>query len=270
MAVVQALYYTDPLCPWSWALEPTLRRLQWELGQELRLTYVMSGMGNELQDPAQAALQALEASQASGMPVDVRLWLRDPPTSSHPACIAVEAAGEQGDPGPYLRRLREAVMCRQHKLEGAEELTAEARATPDLDLERFKLDIGSSAILEKLGADLERARSVSSRHHSSGPDRVKLPSLEFRGPDGEAHGVYGYSDYPALAAAAQAAGAQLDPGPAPSVCDALRRFGTMSAAEVAAVCGLSGPAAATELWRLATEWQARPERLGTSELWTRA
>ena len=108
MAVVQALYYTDPLCPWSWALEPTLRRLQCDLGQELRLTYVMSGMGNELQDPA------------------------------------------------------------------------------------------------------------------------------------------------------------------PSVCDALRRFGTMSAAEVAAVCGLSGPAAATELWRLATEWQARPERLGTAELWTRA
>src|SRR5438094_9158547 len=107
MAVVVALYYTDPFCPWSWALEPTVRRLECEFGPDLRLTHVMAGMGGELEDPAQVALQALEASQSSGMPVDVRLWLRDPPTSSHPACIAVKAAAEQGDPGRYLRRLRQ-------------------------------------------------------------------------------------------------------------------------------------------------------------------
>ena len=36
MAVVEGLYYTDPFCPWSWALEPALRRLEWELGGALR------------------------------------------------------------------------------------------------------------------------------------------------------------------------------------------------------------------------------------------
>ena len=270
MELVHALYYTDPFCPWSWALEPTLRRLLSEFGHGLRLTYVMSGMRSELQDASQVALQALEASQASGMPVDPRLWLRDPPSSSHPACIAVEAAAEQGDPGPYLRQLREAIMCRQRKLEGAEELVAEARSLPELEVNRFKLDLGSNAILEKFGRDLERARSVPSEHHSEGSDRVALPSLEFRGPDGQVHGVYGNSDFPELAEAAQAAGAQPSGAPPPSVGEALRQFGSMSAVEVAAVCRLPGPAASAELWRMATEWQAKPERVGTAELWTPA
>jgi predicted DsbA family dithiol-disulfide isomerase len=270
MDVVEVLYYTDPFSPWSWALEPGVRRLCQEFGDNLRITYVMSGMRSELEDEKQVLLQALEASAASGMPVDVGLWLRDPPRSSHPACIAVKAAAEQGNPALYLRRLREAVLCRQRKLEGAEELTAEARAVTSLDLNRFKLDIGSNAILEKFGFDLDRAQAVDPSHYSEGSARVALPSLEFRGPDGQVHGVYGYSEYPELRDASLAAGAQSAGAPAPSVTEALRQFGSLAAAEVAAVCGLPGPAASAELWQLATEWQVKPERFGTAELWTLA
>lgn len=272
--VVQARYYTDPLCPWSWALEPARQKLQRDLGSSLRISYVMGGMREELQDARQVALQALEAAAASGMPVDVRLWLRDPPRSSHPACLAVKAAAEQGDPGPYLRRLREASLCRQRKLEGAEELIAEARAIPSLDLDRFKLDISSNAVLESFGADLDRARSVPQEHHSGG--RVKLPSWEFLGPGGAIHGVYGFADYAALRQAADAAGAaeagrpSADYGAAPAVEQALKELGPLAAAEVAAVCGLPGPAVQAELWRLAKEWRVRPERLGGGELWSLA
>ena len=55
-----------------------------------------------------------------------------------------------------------------------------------------------------------------------------------------------------------------------SVEDALRRFGTMATAEVAAVCDLPGPRAPAELWRLATEWRVRAERVGTDYLWSLA
>ncbi len=270
MDVVQALYYTDPFCPWSWALEPSVRRLQREFAGSLRWTYVMSGMRSELEDETQVALQALEASESSGMPVDVRLWLRDPPRSSHPACIAVKAAAEQGDPGPYLRRLREAVLCRQRKLEGADELVAEARAVPQLALERFKLDLGSNAILEKFGSDLGLAQSVSADHHAEGSDRVKLPSVEFHGPNGAEHGTYGYSEYAELREAAQAAGAVPTGSPPPPMTEALRDLGPMAAVEVASVCDMPAPVATAELWRMATEWKAKPERLGTGELWTPA
>jgi putative protein-disulfide isomerase len=104
IAVVHTYYYTDPACPWSWGLEPAVRKLSHEFAGSLSVTYVMCGMAREFGDPEEIVGEMLEAADRSGMPVDPRLWLSAPPRSSHPACLAVKAAAEQGDPGPYLRR----------------------------------------------------------------------------------------------------------------------------------------------------------------------
>jgi putative protein-disulfide isomerase len=268
IAVVHTYYYTDPACPWSWALEPSLRKLRHELADSFAITYVMCGMAREFGDPLSVMGEMLDAADRSGMPVDTRLWQAAPPRSSHPACIAVKAVAEQGDPSAYLRRLREGLMCRRRKLDSTDALIEEARTVPGLDIDRLRLALGSHAVLEAFGADLDRAGAVPAEHHASGTGRVKLPSLEFRGEDGAVHGVYGYTDYPSLCAAAIAAGAQPAGGPAPGVEKALRAFGTMATAEVAAVCDLPGPRAPAELWRLATEWRVRPDRVGSGELWT--
>jgi predicted DsbA family dithiol-disulfide isomerase len=268
--VVHTYYYTDPFCPWSWALEPALRKLAVEFMGSFEVRHVMCGMAREVGDPGHLVSEMLEASEESGMPVDPRVWLADPPRSSHPACLAVKAASEQGDPAPYLRRLREGIQCRRRKLDTADALLAEARAVPGLDVDRLRVALSSHAILEAFGADLDRCGAVSPEHHSSGSDRVKLPSLEFRGADGVVHGVYGPSSYPELRAAAVAAGAVASGSGALSVEDALRRFGTMSTSEVAAVCDLPGPRAPAELWRLALEWRVRAERLATGHLWSLA
>jgi predicted DsbA family dithiol-disulfide isomerase len=270
MVVVDVSYYTDPACPWSWALEPALRKLEQGFGESLRFTYVMCGRAKEFGRPESLIAEQLAAAERSGMPVDPRLWLEAPPRSSYPACIAVKAAAEQGDPAPYLRRLREGVMARRRKLDAAEALIEEARAVPGLDIERFRIDLGSHAILEAFGADLERASSVPPEHYAPGSERVKLPSLEFRAPGGVVHGVYGFADHEQLRAAALAAGAKPAGTPAPSVAEALRRFGTMATAEVAAASGLPGPRAPAELWRLATEWAVTAEQVGSGELWTLA
>jgi len=280
IAVVHTYYYTDPMCPWSWALEPGLRKLALEFGESLSVTYLMCGMAREVGDTTHLVTEMLEASAESGMPVDPRLWLVDPPRSSHPACLAVKAASEQGDPGPYLRRLREGLQCRRRKLDTADALVQAARGVPGLDVERLRLGLASHGVLEAFAADLDRCGAVSPEHHSEGSDRVKLPSLEFVGADGAIHGVYGPADYGKLRAAAVAAGATPvggasggaaggAPGPLP-VEDALRRFGTMATSEVAAVCDLPGPRAPAELWRLALEWRVRAERLGTGHLWSLA
>ncbi len=204
--MVHTYYYTDPMCPWSWALEPALRKLAVEFGDGLSLTYVMCGMAREVGDAGPLVSDMLEASAASGMPVDVRLWL----------------------------------------------------------------GLASHGVLEAFAADLDRCGAVSAEHNVAGTGRVKLPSLEFVAADGAVHGVYGPSGYRALPAAAVAAGAPaVFDGPR-SVEDALRRFGTMATAEVASVCDLPGPRAPAELWRLATEWRVRAERVGTEYLWSLA
>jgi protein-disulfide isomerase-like protein with CxxC motif len=47
VGAVHVSYYTDPACPYSWAAEPALRRLQVEFAEGLTITYVMGGLARE-------------------------------------------------------------------------------------------------------------------------------------------------------------------------------------------------------------------------------
>jgi hypothetical protein len=205
------------------------------------------------------------------MPIDPRLWRDAAISSSYPACIAVKAAADQAADGGYryLRLVREGLMCFRRKLDTTEALVEEARRAR-LDVERFRVDVASNAMLEAFGNDLEEVRDppegavVSS---SGGRDRISFPSVVFLGEDGSRHAAWEFRSYDELRSAALAAGAVTRDEPAPEVLDALRRFGAMATAEVAAVCELPGPRAPAELWRLASEWKVRPIRVVTGELW---
>jgi putative protein-disulfide isomerase len=257
VAPIHASYYSDPSCAWSWSIEPSVRRLQVEFDGWVEITYVMAGIREISSGPVQAR-EWLEASAVSGMPVDPRLWLEGGPTTSYPACLAIKAAAEQGDPAPFLRGVREGFAFRRRRLDHAEAFEGVAREVGGLDLDRLRIDMGSNAIIEAFGEDLERGRGV------------ELPTVVFRGEDGVEHTVTGAQPWEAYRDAALGAGAPPSESPAPSVEDALRRFGTMAAVEVAAVCDLPGPRAPAELWRLAGEWKARPERTLAGEMWSLA
>jgi putative protein-disulfide isomerase len=257
-------YFTDPACPWSWAAEPALRRLQVEFGDELTITYVMGGLAREFRRPLETMRHVLDAAAASDMPVDPRLWLDAPPRSSYPACQAVKAAAEQGLDGPYLRVVREGIMARGRSLDTADALVDAARAVDGLDVARFGIDLRSHAIVEAFGADLERARAAG----RDGERRVPFPTFALRGDDGEERWAYDETDPGALRALALTVGAT--PRPLPGAEDVVRRFGSLATAEVAVACDLPGPRAPAELWRLATEFRTRPERVLTGHLWVTA
>jgi predicted DsbA family dithiol-disulfide isomerase len=241
MGAVRVTYVTDPACPWSWAAEPTVRRVQTAFGAQVRFTYVMGGLAREVGDGLQLAGQALEAQAASGMPVDARGFLLAPPRSTFPACLAVKAAQEQGDrpAAAYLRRLRVGVLCRRRPQDTADALVDAARDVPGLDAARLARDLESSAILEAFGADLEAARGAG------------LPAFFV-----EDRPV----DHDGLERAVRQAGAE--PGPPPSVEELLVAGPPLAAPEVAAACGLPALRAQGELWRLALELRARPEPVG--------
>ena len=287
---VQVRYYTDPACSWSWATEPVIRRLMVEFGESLAWTYVMGGLARDFanghEDP-DAGIRGgegvypgllkhwMDVAERSGMPFDPRLWNEGPIASTYPACMAVKAAAEQApDRGyAYLRRLHEGLMCHRRKLDTTEALVEEARRA-GLDVERFRLDLASNAVVEAFGNDLEEVRAIPDEARAGGhvkstggPERLPLPSAVFIGEDGARRGVYGVNPYESYRETALAAGAEPAGDGRPGVMDALRRFGPMATAEVAAVCGLSGPRAPAELWRMATEWEVRPVRVFCGELW---
>lgn len=234
-----------------------------EFGDQASITYVMGGLAREFRAPLETMRHVMDAAEASAMPTDPRLWLDAPPSSSYPACLAVKAAAEQGFDGPYLRVLREGLMVDRLKLDTSDALIDAARRVPGLDAERFAIDLRSNAIVEAFGADLERARAAA---RDGDERRVPLPSFELAGTDGRSHWVYNSGEPATLRAAALAAGAT--PAPLPGVAEAVRHFGRISTAEVAAVCDRPGPLAAAELWRLAGEWRVRPQRVLTGMLWT--
>ena len=127
----------------------------------------MGGLSRQYEgDQSRLVIEWLDAAERSGMPVDPRAWNTPGAIgSTFPACMAFKAAAEQGPEAAerYLRALREGIMCRRRKLDGLEALVEEARAA-GLDAERFRVDVGSHAIVEAFGADLEetRGRSVES------------------------------------------------------------------------------------------------------------
>jgi len=241
---VSATVLTDPYCAWSWAAEPQLRRLQVEFAAALRFTFVIVGLQR---DAAALAYDVVEAAADSGMPADARVFLRDPPASTHPAGLAITAVAEQGDPGPYIRRLREAILLERRRMDTAPALLDAAREVGGLDLERLRIDFGSNAIVERFGADIELGRGA------------RTPAIVFGG--GEPVPPERWRE------AAVAAGAEPGGDGFPGIEEALRRFGPMATPEVAAVCDLPGPRAPAELWRLALEWRVRPRRVVGGELW---
>jgi predicted DsbA family dithiol-disulfide isomerase len=269
---VKVRYYTDPACSWSWSTEPIVRRLMVEFGDNLSWTYVMGGLARDYTEAGAESRDAvylgllkhwMRSADEGGMPIDPRLWTEGPIASTYPACMAVKAASEQGQQAVtrYLRTLREGLMCFRRKLDTAEALVEAARAS-GLDVERFRLDLHSNAIVEAFGNDLEE------RRHAPEGRELELPSMVFVGDDGSRHGVYGYeSDHGAFRQAAEAAGAAASGEPAPGVLEALRWFGRMATREVEEVCGLRGPRAHAALWELAERWEVRPVRVLTGYLW---
>jgi predicted DsbA family dithiol-disulfide isomerase len=256
---VEVRYYTDPACPWSWSLEPIVRRLMVEFGEGLSWTYVMGGLARNYDEGgtgdrgevySRLISHWLDVSDVGGMPLDPRIWTEGPIGSSYPACMAVKAAAEQGDAYPYLRELREGLFCFRRKLDTTEALVEAARAA-GLNVERFRVDLGSNAIVEAFGYDLEDFRGRE----------LELPSMVI----GD-RVVAGFEPYEAYLDAALAAGASPG-GESPPVVPALRRFGRMATREVEEVCGLRGPQASAELWKLALDWQVKPTRILTGDLW---
>jgi len=234
-------WFSDPACARSWSAEPLKRRLQVEFGDGLAVRHVMGGLARVVADPPYVAW--LRAAQ-DGMPVDPLLWAEGPIKSTYPACMAVKAAQEQGPEvaDRYLRALREGIFCHRRKLDTSEALVEEARRVR-LDAERFRVDLGSHAIVEAFGADLERCRA-----HDS-----ELPFAVY-GDDRHVAGDAPLEEHRAAAIAAGGSGSGEDPG----VEEAFARFGSLALPEIALLCGLPTPRAATEVWRLVGEWKVRP------------
>jgi putative protein-disulfide isomerase len=154
---------------------------------------------NNVTRPIQMGPVWMHAAQLSGMHMNTRIWMEDPPASSYPACIAVKCAMLQSkDAGEsYLRALREAVMLgglnisRQEILDQvAEALALERPGT--LDMAAYYNDLETGKGMEAFRLDMNQVRLLNIS---------RFPTLVIKSPGSGAIMVTGYRDYQALLAA---------------------------------------------------------------------
>jgi putative protein-disulfide isomerase len=241
---VEIIFYTDPLCCWSWAFEPQWRRLQYEFRDQIVFRYVMTGLlpsWKNYSDPVYSVNRPqqmgpvwLEASEASGMPMQNKIWVADPPASSYPACIAVKAVQLQSQPASvkYLRLLREAVMLEGKNIAKQDVLKQVAeRLVNDypgiINLNQFLGDLINDNGLEAFRIDWQESQNKNIS---------RTPTLIMRSGNKPAIMLTGYRPYPVLLEAIKQVAPSVEPLAKQISIGAYKRFwGELTEREIAEI-----------------------------------
>jgi predicted DsbA family dithiol-disulfide isomerase len=150
---VKLIYFTDPICSSCWGIEPQLRKLKLEYGQNLEIEYHMGGLlpdwsynSGGISKPSDVAHHWDEVSVHYDMPIDGDVWLEDPLDSSFPPSIAFKAAQLQDNEKAllFLREMREMVFLKKINITRWEHIAA-AASSVGLQIEQFKADFEGRA-----------------------------------------------------------------------------------------------------------------------------
>lgn len=193
---VKIIYYTDPICSSCWGIEPQLRKLKLEYGDNITIEYRMGGLlpdwsynSGGISKPSDVAHHWDEVSTYYDMPIDGDVWLEDPLPSSYPPSIAFKAAQLQDNHKAieFLRVIREMVFLQKKNITKWEYLEQAAKAV-GLDVAKFKAAYEGSA-KESFNEDLKLAKAMGVRG---------FPTMFFTDSTGHSQIVYGSKPYNAF------------------------------------------------------------------------
>lgn len=150
---VKLIYFTDPICSSCWGIEPQLRKLKLEYGNDIEIEYRMGGLlpdwsynSGGIGKPSDVAGHWDEVSVHYDMPIDGDLWLEDPLDSSYPPSIAFKAAQLQDEDIAHLfmREMREMVFLKKKNIAKWEHMATAAKNV-GLNVEQLKADFEGKA-----------------------------------------------------------------------------------------------------------------------------
>lgn len=261
-------YFTDPICSFSWATEPKIRRLQEEYDGRIHIVYKMGGLmekwsGYEdpetsIRRPSQMAPRWANVAKSTGMPIDERIWREDPPLTTYPACIAFKAAQFQGPKLAvrYLRNLQEAVFL-ERKNTSREKVLLKLAEQVGLNKERFTKDFKEGKAESAFRQDLEEGREQFI---------LGYPTLLFRGAGGREAKLYGIREYNSYQQAIDDVhGSPVKRNQPKSIISFIRRYERVLIPEVAETFRLEKDEAKVKLETLRKEKKVRSQKMGNGE-----
>lgn len=150
---LKVVYFTDPICSTCWGIEPQLRKLKLEYGDNIEIEYRMGGLlpdwnysSGGISKPSDVAHHWDEVSAYYDMPIDGDVWLEDPLQSSYPPSIAFKAAQMQDEEKAisFLRLTREMVFMQKKNIAKWEHLAFAAKEV-GLNVDQLKKDFEGKA-----------------------------------------------------------------------------------------------------------------------------
>lgn len=190
---IKVIYYTDPICSSCWGIEPQLRKLKLEYGNNIEVEYRMGGLlpdwsynSGGISKPSDVAHHWDEVSIYYDMPIDGDVWLKDPLPSSYPPSIAFKAAQLQDNDKAilFLREIREMVFLQKKNITKWEHLELAAKRAR-LEVTQFKKDYEGKA-KELFSDDLRLGKELGVRG---------FPTMFFTDTSGKSEIVYGSKPY---------------------------------------------------------------------------
>jgi putative protein-disulfide isomerase len=190
---IKLIYFTDPICSSCWGIEPQLRKLKLEYGNDIEIEYRMGGLlpdwsynSGGISKPSDVANHWDEVSVHYDMPIDGDIWIEDPLHSSYPPSIAFKAAQMEDESKAiaFLRRIREMVFLEKKNITKWEYLKA-AAIEVGLDTLKLKTNYETQAI-QLFQKDLEIAKNIGVRG---------FPTLFFIDSSNNQQMLYGYKGY---------------------------------------------------------------------------
>ena len=205
-AAYEVVYYTDPLCCWSFGMEKHWQRLLAHYSGSISKRYCMGGLlpdwdhyndpQHMVSRPVQMGPVWMEAAHLTGTPIQSRIWMEDPPVSSYLACIGVKCAALQSPVAEtkYLNALWEALMLQGKNISYASALIEVAKELEKkeqgiIDATRFAHDLLEGNGVENFRKDLSEVRDRNI---------TRFPSLIIRSIGKQPVIVTGYRNYEAL------------------------------------------------------------------------
>ncbi len=167
---VKIIYFTDPICSSCWGIEPQLRKLKLEYGNDVAIEYHMGGLlpdwsynSGGISKPSDVAHHWDEVSAYYKMPIDGDVWLEDPLDSSYPPSIAFKAAQLQSEDKAlkFLRIMREMVFMQKKNI-AKWQVMEQAAEQAGLDKAQLKIDYDGQA-KELFQKDLQLAKEFGVR-----------------------------------------------------------------------------------------------------------
>jgi predicted DsbA family dithiol-disulfide isomerase len=207
---LKIVFYTDPLCCWSRAVQQHLGVLNCDAAGAIAVRYCMGGLiesWNSYQDaenaicrPVQMGPLWMQAGHITGMQLNNSIWVTDPPSSSYLACTAVKCVQLQDAQAgiEYFSLLQDALMIRGINIAKQSALCAIATELcsrfPSFSVERFKQDLVNGSGFRAFSEDLAEVRSMNI---------TRFPTLLISGGNDRALILTGYRPYETIVQAIQ-------------------------------------------------------------------